>query len=76
MDFNELHKITDRRYGVFRKKATLGVGVSVTVLWPNELHGAQSLISFSAIQGIPRISRKPKVYFSPNPPDRFLQDPF
>jgi hypothetical protein len=47
MHYNELHKITDLRYGVFRKKSTMGVGVSVTVLWPKELHGAQSLITVS-----------------------------
>jgi hypothetical protein len=47
MRFNEHHKITDQRYGVFRKKAILSVGVSITVLWPNELHGAESLITFS-----------------------------
>jgi len=47
MQFNEYHKITERRHGVFRKKATLGVGVSITVSWPNEQHGAQSLITVS-----------------------------
>jgi len=47
MHFNGLHKITDRIYSVFRKKATLGVGVSITVSWPNEQHGAESLITVS-----------------------------
>ena len=47
MQFNEHHEIADRRHGVFRKKATLGVGVSITVSWPNEQHGPQSLITVS-----------------------------
>jgi hypothetical protein len=47
MHFNELHKIMERRYSVFRKKATLGVGVSITVSWPNEQHEAESLITVS-----------------------------